>query len=123
MADADITTVTQAWIEAVNAGDEAAAMHELDDDVGIHGPRGLATGKRAVADWIAKTGIRFDAPEHEVFGPVDIVKASATWADRETGGDARTPATEVIMALRVNEGKITSIQRFTTMAEALSSVT
>ena len=78
--------VVEAWLDAVERADAAAAMALCAPDLEVVGPRGSVRGREVLGPWMARAG--FTARPLRWFcgaGGAVVVEQDATWADPETG--------------------------------------
>jgi hypothetical protein len=110
---ADPGKAVEAWIAAVNAGDTERAGELVTDDVAINGPRGTATGREIVAEWIRHTGIRITARDVRGDGESHCVtvEGDGTWRVEGGAPEERTTSAPISMRLKVLDGRIASIER------------
>jgi hypothetical protein len=105
-----------AWHDAVNGRDLAAARAAVTDPVEVAGPKGAQSiGAEAFADWIERSGIRLRPLS---FHPVDettmVVEQEATWPETTT-------PTMVATLFRVSGRAISTAQRFDSLRDALDA--
>ncbi len=115
--DEESSQVVRAWIDAVNAADLESADSLVADSVSVIGPRGLATGRKAVSGWVRYTQIRMTVVETRIDGNRVTAEAAATWqVDRGQAGE-RTPPATIFMAFTLHDGRIAIIQRLHSLEE------
>jgi hypothetical protein len=116
--DAMLEELINAWHDAVNRADLAAARALVTDPVEVAGPRGA---QRITADafaaWIVESGIRLrPVSAHPVDADTMVVEQEATWP-------AATAPTPVATLFRVRDGAITTVLRFDALHDALRAAT
>jgi hypothetical protein len=102
--------VVEAWLDAVDRADAAAAMALCAPDVEVVGPRGSVRGREVLGPWMARAG--FIARPLRWFcgaGGAVVVEQDATWADPATGAERGRAV--VAAQFLVTEGVITRFQR------------
>ena len=80
--------VVEAWLDAVERADVAAAMALCAPDLEVVGPRGSVRGREVLGPWMARAG--FTARPLRWFCGADgtvVVEQDATWADPATGAE------------------------------------
>ena len=101
--------VVEAWLDAVDRADAAAAMALCAPDVEVVGPRGSVRGREVLGPWMARAG--FSARPLRWFCGADgvVVEQDAAWADPATGAERG----RAVVAARflVADGVITRFQR------------
>ena len=78
--------VVEAWLDAVDRADAAAATALCAPDLEVAGPRGSVRGREVLAPWLARAG--FTARPLRWFcgaGGSVVVEQDATWTDPATG--------------------------------------
>lgn len=110
-----------AWHDAVNGRDLAAARAVVTDPVEVSGPRGTAViPAGAFADWIVESGIRLrPLAVHPVDDVTVVVEQEATWPGNADPEAAATPPTPVATLFRARDGALGTIRRFESPADAL----
>ncbi len=102
--------VVEAWLDAVDRADAAAAMALCAPDVEVVGPRGSVRGREVLGPWMARAG--FTARSLRWFcgaGGAVVVEQDATWADPATG--AGRGRAVVASRFLVADGVISRFQR------------
>ncbi|HZH22628.1 MAG TPA: nuclear transport factor 2 family protein [Geodermatophilus sp.] len=102
--------VVEAWLEAVDRADAAAAMALCAPDVEVVGPRGSMRGHEVLGPWMARAG--FSARPLRWFCGADgavVVEQDATWVDPATGAERGRAV--VAARFRVAGGAIASFER------------
>lgn len=102
-----------AWHDAVNERDLAAAQAVVTDSVQVSGPRGTQSIPAAdFAAWIVRSGIRLrPLAVHPIDASTVVVEQEATWPE--------TPQpTTVATLFRVRDGAISAVHRHATVTEA-----
>jgi hypothetical protein len=102
--------VVEAWLDAVDRADAAAAMALCAPDIELVGPRGGGRGREVLGPWMARAG--FAARPLRWFcgaGGAVVVEQDATWTDPATGADRgrAVVASEFLVA----DGVITRFRR------------
>jgi SnoaL-like domain len=102
--------VVEAWLDAVDRADAAAAMALCAPDIEVVGPRGGGRGREVLGPWMARAG--FAARPLRWFcgaGGAVVVEQDATWTDPATGADRgrAVVASEFLVA----DGVITRFRR------------
>jgi SnoaL-like domain len=101
--------VVEAWLDAVDRADTAAAVALWASDLEVVGPRGTARGREVLGPWLARAG--FSARPLRWFcgtGGV-VVEQEATWSDPATGAERGRAV--VASRFLVADGVITHLQR------------
>jgi SnoaL-like protein len=113
--DAMHKDVIDAWHEAVNNRDLAAAQKLVTDPVDVSGPRGTQSiTAAAFADWIVRSGISLrPMTSHRVNDDTVVVEQEATWPENPNG------TATVATLFRLREGVISAMYRFESLEEAL----
>ena len=102
--------VVEAWLDAVDRADAAAATALCTPDVEVVGPRGSVRGREVLGPWMARAG--FSARPLRWFCGADgavVVEQDATWVDPATGAERGRAV--VAARFRVAGGVIASFQR------------
>jgi hypothetical protein len=102
--------VVEAWLDAVDRADVAAAMALCAPDLEVVGPRGSVRGREVLGPWMARAG--FTARPLRWFCGGDgavVVEQDATWVDPATGAErgGAVVASEFLVA----DGVITRFRR------------
>ncbi len=110
-----------AWHDAVNNRDLAAARALVTDPVEVSGPRGTHTiTADAFTNWIVTSGIRLrPLTTHPVDDTTVVVEQEATWPNHTDPEAAATPPTEVATLFQAHGEALSTIRRFASLAEAL----
>jgi hypothetical protein len=116
MNDADISLIT-AWHDALNAGDIDRLVALSSDGVEIVGPRGTGRGAQLLRDWVARAGIRLEMRRLFARDGTVVAEELAEWRAADTG--AVTDRQELATIFRVADGRVTSIDRRPSLADAL----
>lgn len=114
-------TLINAWHDAVNNRDLAAAEATVTDPVEVSGPRGTRTiAAREFTDWIIRSGIRLrPLSAHPVDDVTVVIEQEATWPDNADADAAATPPTPVATLFKVRDGGLATIRRFDSLHDAL----
>ena len=109
---ADITSIANAAIEALNARDFAALAGKVHDDVAISGiGEGMDNGREALRERLARHFEAFDESYRDALVMTDAGGTNAavrlTAHGRSAGGD--TYSREKVLLLEVDDGRITRI--------------
>lgn len=107
-----------AWHEALNAGDADRVAALSHDDVELVGPRGVASGRAVVRDWVGRAGARLEPLRWFHRDGSVVVEQRATWRAGET--EAAAAPLVVATAFRVRGGLVQRIARHDTVREALA---
>jgi hypothetical protein len=109
--------IVEAWHAAVNASDAERAAALSHPEVEVVGPRGVATGRAVVREWVGHAGIRLEPRRWFRRDDRVVVEQRARWRDAATGvtGEPLTVAT----VFRLRDGLIQRIARRDTLQEAL----
>jgi hypothetical protein len=102
--------VVEAWLDAVDRADTAAAVALCAPDLEVVGPRGTVRGREVLGPWLARAG--FTARPLRWFcgaGGAVVVEQEATWADPATGAERGRAV--VASRFLVADGVITHLQR------------
>jgi hypothetical protein len=111
--------VVEDWLTAVNHGDTDRVAQLSAADVEIAGPRGSATGRRVLAEWMARAG--FSAEPLRWFCGADgrvVVEHQARWADPAT--NAERGRAIVASQFAVRDMTVAYYQRHDTLNGALA---
>ena len=112
--------VIEAWHDAVNAGDGAAAGALCTDDVQVAGPRGTGHGRDLLVGWVGHAGVRLEARRWFCGSGGAVVEQDARWVDGATGQP--TAPVRVATAFAVDDGRISRVLRHTELADALAAL-
>lgn len=107
-----------AWHEALNAGDADRVVALSHDDVELVGPRGVASGRAVVRDWVDRAGARLEPLRWFHREDSVVVEQRTTWRAGET--EAAGAPLVVATAFRVRDGRVLRIARFDGVPEALA---
>ncbi|WP_170856878.1 nuclear transport factor 2 family protein [Geodermatophilus africanus] len=102
--------VVEAWLDAVDRADSAAAVALCAPDLEVVGPRGTVRSRDVLGPWMARAG--FTARPLRWFcgaGGAVVVEQEATWADPATGAELGRAV--VASRFLVADGVITHLQR------------
>ena len=102
--------VVEAWLDAVDRADAAAATALCAQDLEVVGPRGSVRGREVLAPWLARAG--FTARPLRWFcgaGGSVVVEQDATWIDPATGTERGRAV--VAAQFLVTDGRIVRFQR------------
>ena len=102
--------VVEAWLDAVDRADAAAATALCAPDLEVVGPRGSVRGREVLAQWLARAG--FTARPLRWFcgaGGSVVVEQDATWIDPATGTERGRAV--VAAQFLVADGRIVRFQR------------
>ncbi|UQU61795.1 hypothetical protein COUCH_22415 [Couchioplanes caeruleus] len=119
--DAMFETLINAWHDAVNNRDLAAAEATVTDRVEVSGPRGAHTiSAREFADWIIRSGIRLHPlSAHRVDDVTTVIEQEATWPDDADADAVTTPPILVATMFKIRDGGLSTIRRFDSLHDAL----
>jgi hypothetical protein len=122
--DAMLENLINAWHDAVNRRDLAAALAVVTDPVEVSGPRGeQRITARDFADWIVTSGIRLrPVSAHPVDELTMVVEQEATWPDN-ADADTVGPPVAVATLFKVRDGAISTARRFDSLHDALRVAT
>lgn len=110
-----------AWHEAVNAGNVELALAASTPDIVVGGPKGDASGRAVLAEWIRHAGIRLVPIAVHQLKSATIVEEEATWpGNAGISGDA-SPI-RVASVFTVREGLIASVHRHDSLDAAIGAV-
>jgi len=114
--------VVAAWHEALNAGDADRVAALSRDDVELVGPRGVASGRAVVRDWVDRAGARLEPLRWFHRDGSVVVEQRATWRAGETAAAnaAANAPLVVATAFRVRDGLVHRIARHDGVREALA---
>jgi ketosteroid isomerase-like protein len=115
MTATDIETVLE-WHSALNAAETDRLLELSTDDVEVGGPRGAGRGAQLLSDWVARAQIQLEPVRWQDAKSVVVVEQTARWLTPE--GQLSEPQTAASV-FRVRDGKVSSVLRFGSMAEAL----
>jgi hypothetical protein len=101
------------WHQALNTRDEQQMNPIVTPDVKLIGPKGTAVGIQAMLEWVKQSGIRMVVTAFYYKHHCVIAAQEATWAIAEA--DKHLLAT----AFKFKGGQIFSIQRYSSLHEAL----
>lgn len=107
----------QAWEEAVNTRNLPGVLHCSDPDVELIGPKGVAKGHGALADWLTQAGISLDTQRCFASGHAVVHAQLASWHDQQTG--KVVSERPVSTYYRVQDGKVARVARYDRLQEAL----
>jgi len=119
--NAMLEELINAWHEAVNSRDLAAAQATVTDPVEVSGPRGThSITARAFADWIITSGIRLrPLSTHPVDDVTMVIEQEATWPNDADGENGATRPTLVATLFKAHDGALSTIRRFDSLHDAL----
>jgi ketosteroid isomerase-like protein len=103
--------VVEAWLDAVDRADVAAATALCAPDVEVTGPRGSVRGREVLGPWLARAG--FTARPLRWFcgaGGAVVVEQDATWTDPATGAERGRAV--VASRFTVAGGVVTAYRRY-----------
>ena len=107
------------WLGAVNRRDGQRVEQLSAEDVRIIGPRGSATGRAALAAWVARAG--FSAAATRWFCGADgsvVVEQDARWSEPASG--AELGRARVASQFLVRGGTVAAYQRHESLDAALA---
>lgn len=111
--------VVAAWHEALDAGDVDRLAALSHDEIELVGPRGVASGRAVVRDWVGRAGARFEPLRWFHRDGSVVVEQRARWRGEDTG-EAGAPIV-VATAFRVRDGLVARLARFDDVAAALAA--
>jgi ketosteroid isomerase-like protein len=105
----DRIQIVRAWHDAINAGNTDRLAGIVTADVDIGGPRGSASGRDALIDWVERTGIKMEPTDWYQRDETVIVCQRAAWP-----GEDGTPGVpqKVSSVFTFRDGKIAGIARY-----------
>ena len=118
MTDETPVTTATAWQEAVNAQDETLLLQLSHPDIELVGPRGTAQGHEILVTWLERAGLTLETRRVFAKGDAVVFSQYGVWRSLEAGelqGEA-----EVASSFLVQDGQVTEIARYDTLAEALA---
>lgn len=118
MYEQDWKTI-QEWNRAVNEGEATVVASLTTEDVAIHGPRGVAVGREAVVDWVARSRVHLEVLSTSTDRGSMIAECRATWpANGGDSGEGRMLPVVTILVFQMRDRQIASIRRFGSLDEA-----
>ncbi len=111
--------VVSAWHEALNNGDTDRLVALSHEDVEMGGPRGVVSGAEALCEWVVRANILLKP--QRIFQREDtvVVEQEAEWRSLETSEVVGEDTVGSIFVVR--DGRVASITRYPSLADALSS--
>ena len=116
MSAPEVETVL-AWHEALNAGDAERLASLSYPGVEIGGPRGSASGRQVLKDWVGRANVRLEPLRSFQRDGTVVVGEAATWRDARTGetiGEAT-----VATVFTVEDGLVATVIRHDNLEDAL----
>lgn len=108
----------QAWEEAVNTRNLPRVLHCSDPDIELIGPKGVAKGHDALANWLTQVGVSLDTQRCFASGHAVVHAQLAYWHDQQTG--EVVSERPVSTHYRVQEGRVALVARYDELQEALT---
>ena len=118
MTDETPVTTAAAWQEAVNAQDETLLLQLSHPDIEMVGPRGTAKGHEILVTWLERAGLTLET--RRVFAKGDAVVFSQYGVWRPLAAGELQGEAKVASSFLVQNGQITEVARYDTLAEALA---
>jgi ketosteroid isomerase-like protein len=112
-----VTSTVVAWHDALSHGDIDHLVALSSDDVEVVGPRGSGRGSDVLRDWAGRSGIRLEPRRVFARDEIVVVAQRAEWRSPDTGDVIGSD--DVATIFRVTDGRVTSIDRRSDLAEAL----
>lgn len=112
-----VTTAT-AWQEAVNAQDETLLLRLSHPDTELVGPRGTAQGHDVLSTRLKRAGLTLETRRVFAKGNAVVFSQYGVWRPLEAGG--LQGEAEVASSFLVDDGQVTEVARYDTLAEALA---
>lgn len=119
LSQADTARVVRAWQTAVNTQALETTLTLSDPQIEILGPRGVARGHEVLSQWLQNAGASFEIIELFVQGQHAVARQRGVWRDPQTQ-EIRSE-TEVASWFQVSQGKVSAVQRFESLEQALSA--
>jgi len=107
------------WHDALNGGDMDRLMQLSAPDVEVGGPRGAGRGLELLRDWASRAGIHLALRRVFHAGEAVVAEQEAAWTSMETVDT--TPPQTVASVFIVRDGRVASVMRHDSLAEALSA--
>ena len=109
--------IVAAWHEALNGGGVERLVALSHPDIEMGGPREGGRGAQVLREWVARAGVSLEP--RRVFHRADlvVVEQGAAWRDAETGEVTGSRAVGSVFVVR--DGRIASVVRHPTLADAL----
>lgn len=109
--------VVHAWLAASNAADAERLLALTDPDVEIIGPRGTERGRHILRAWLARAAAQFQTERVFSTGERVVVEQLGVWhaPDGQVTGQSRVASRFVVRG-----GRVQLVQRYDSLAEALS---
>ncbi len=107
----------EGWHEALNGSDADGLVALSHPEIEVGGPRGSGRGAQLLREWVARANVRLEP--RRVFALKDrmVVEQWARWRSDDTG--EATGSRMVASVFVVRNGKVTSVLRYDTLADAL----
>ena len=112
-----VTTAT-AWQEAVNAQDETLLLRLSHPDIELVGPRGTAKGHKILVTWLERAGLTLETRRTFAKGNAVVSAQVGVWRPLDAG--ELPEGAEVASSFLVQDGQVTEVARYDTLAEALA---
>jgi len=109
--------VVLAWHDALNAGDAERVASLSHSEVEIGGPRGSASGRQVLKDWVARANVSLDPLRVFQRGRTVVAEEAATWRDGRAGETAREATVATVFAL--DGGLVSGVFRHDGLEDAL----
>lgn len=116
-ADEDLRIVN-AWVAAANRCDPDGVVELSAPDIAIVGPRGDATGHKALRDWLSRAGVQFETEETYINDAAIVLQQRAVWRNARTA-EVVSEATVATM-FHVSDGKVDQVRRYDYVDVALA---
>ncbi len=108
------------WHEALNGGDVDRMVELSYPDVAVGGPRGAGRGAQLLREWVERADVRLVPRRAFHASETVVVEQEASWTSVETGETA--PAQTVASVFVVRDGRVASVVRHDSLADALRAV-
>src|SRR5215207_7062391 len=108
--------VVQAWHAALNAANVDRLLELSTDDVEVGGPSGSGHGAELLREWFGRANVRIEPLQVvERGGESIVVEQRATWQAASNGHHT------VASVFVVRDGRVASVIRYASLAEALDA--
>jgi hypothetical protein len=111
--------IVNAWHTTLNNGNMDELVTLVDENVAIHGPRGVAQGKAIFREWFARANAQFIPLRWFNRDSVVVVEQEGRWLSPETG--EVTGQQILATAFVVEGGVIRQILRYDSLEESLNA--
>ena len=118
MSSDEITAVL-AWHEALNAGEAERLLTLSSEDVEVGGPRGTGRGHGLLREWMERARIRLEVDRIFHRPGAVVVRQRARWDLPEV--DPTGPVDLVASVFRVHDGLVAGIVRYPDLTAALAA--